>query len=659
MRHTHSMIAIIIFLIPVLCLSQIIIPENQYQLLIPSLKQNIQQNPYNSASWKALTEAYLSIEKPDSAVNTAESSKEYFPDDKNLFAFYADLFWNASLYIEAALWIEKLYAFNPTEQLGIFLMNAYHNAGVKKVQVSDWKGASQFFQKALQLDPATKERYAPAALAFTKIEDYEKALNIINQGSKRFRGNKQLFEIQKFIYVQKKDYKSLEQVLKTYAERNPDDANVRLDLNRVRNVLGKQGEALVDLEKMKEQFPENLHIYGELSSLQKKFGEFALERQTYLDMLNQYPEADSLHIKIAQTYENEKNWKEARKYYNMYEKKYPESINCLLFIAKTYLNEAKPDSALKIYKRVIEKDPKNVYALEYAGRTAAEINHNQEALGYFRSWAAELPDNPLPLIAQAKVLQTLGRITDAIQKYEEAEKIKGNAFSAFQLFLINKEMGNLEIAKFYQLKVLERVIGEIAAKENTVKKSKLTASYFIQDGINVENYTKTADEIRFLQDILNSVVDKWIPDQSGGSLENQLKVLLKEYSDAPIILGILADMYLKQGDFSQAEMFYKKFLSLNPRSMEGQRGLASVYEQTENDQAAFLIYMRIVELDLVNRESYLSAIRFAEKTGKLNLLARRWDQLHRAYKDIKMLRSHLILVWNKLGRNDKVREIID
>ena len=659
MKQTYLLIITIIVILPLFCFTQTTIDKDYYQSLIPELKKSVEQNPYNITSWKALTEAYLSMEKPDSAAHIALSSEQYFPNDKILSAFYADLFWKASLYTEAAVWIEKLYSLNPSEHMHTLLINAYHNAGIKKAQASDWKQASQYFQNALELDPATKERYSPAALACTKVGDYERALEIINQGSERFGKYKQLLEIQKYIYFHRKDYKSLEQVLKNYIEKNPDDIDARLDLNRVRNVLGKPGEALVDLKKMKQQFPENMQIYGELSSLHKKFGEFAMQRQTYIDMLNQYQDADSLYLKIAHTYENEQNWTKARKYYNQYGEKYPESTNCMLLIANTFLKESKLDSALTIYRTVIKKEPKNVNTLEQAGKTAAEIHCYPEALDYFRSWSAESPEDPLPLIAQAKVLQKIGRRHEAMQKYEDAEKIKGNAFSAFQLFLINKELGNLDMAKHFQSIVLRRAIVEIAAKEKVLKSSVSTTPFFSQYGVNIEDYTKRTDEIAHLQDIFNNTVDNWIPDQSNDSPENQLKVLLEEYPGAPTILKILAEMYFEQDNFSQAEMFYKKFLSMNPRSIEGQRGLARVYEQTGNDKTAFLIYMRIVELDLTNQESYQGAIRFAEETGNLNQLARRWDQLHRANKNNKMLKDHLILVWNKLGRNDKVRDIID
>ncbi len=654
-KDTFILIIILMVLLPLYCFTQITIDKDSYQSLIPDLKKYVEQNPYNSTSWKMLTQAYLKTEESDSAAYTARLSEEYLSDDITLFASYADLFWKASIYSEAAVWIEKLYSSNPNEQLHTLLINAYHNAGVKKTQISDWKQASLNFKKALELDPDNKERYSPLALAYAKDGKLEEALEIIDQGSKLFNTSKQLMDIEKYIYVQKKDFHKLVDILEIYVEENPDDVEARLDLNRVRNVLGKSGEALHDLDKMKEQFPENMQIYGELSSLQQQSGQFTLERQTYIDMLDQYPDADSLYLKIARTYENEQNWKKAREYYNQYFEKHSDSINCQILIANTYNMESKSDSALYIYRKIIEKKPDNADALEQAGKTAADIHHYQEALEYLQSWEEAVQDDPIPLIEQAKVLQKLGRIQEARERYEEAEKIKGNAFSAFQLFLIYKNIGDLNRAKDYQSSALERVIAEIAVKEKQIKSS---VSVDVNFNLN-ENNIKTADEFKELQNILNRITDNWIPDQNNGSLESQLKRLLDKYPQAPIILKMLADMYFEQDDFTQAEIFYKKFLSFNPRSVDGQRGLAKLYEQAGNDKNAFLTYLRIVELDFTNQMSYQSAIRFAEKIGKLHQLARRWDQLYKAYKKNEILRKNLILIWNKLGRNDKVREIIE
>lgn len=645
---------ITILLLSSLCFAQTTADKVNYQSLIPDLRRNVEQNPYSSTSWKVLTQAFLNSGKSDSAAFTARSSAKYLSDDITLFAWYADLFWKASLYSDAIVWIEKLYSLNPNEQLRTVLINAYHNAGVEKAQIFDWQQAALYFKKALELDSDDKGRYAPLALAYAKSGKFEQALQIVNEGSKRFGKTNQLMDIEKYIYVQKKDFQKLEEILEVYVEKNSDDVEARLDLNRVRNALGESAEALSDLDKMKEEFPENMQIYGELSSLQQQSGQFTLERQTYIDMLDRYPEADSLYLKIAQTYESEKNWPKARNYYNKYLEKNPESIKCLFSIAHTYQRESRLDSALIVYKKIIKRQPKNVNALEQAGKTAADIYRYQEALQYFQSWGEFVSDDSQPHIAQAKVLQKLGRTQEARERYEDAERIKGCAFSAFQLFLIHKKMGNLDKAKEFQLLALQRSIGELAEKEKQIRSKSANADFILNESNN-----KTSDEIKVLKNILNSITDNWIPDQNNGSLEMHLKIFLDEYPHAPIILKILADIYFKNNKFSQAEIYYKEFLSYNPRSINGQRGLAKVYEQSGNDRTAFLIYLRIVELDFTNQESYQSAINFAEKTGRLNQLAMRWEQLYRAHKKSEMLRKNLVLVWNKLGRNDKVREIIE
>ncbi|MDZ7724202.1 MAG: hypothetical protein U5R06_15695 [candidate division KSB1 bacterium] len=231
---------------------------------------------------------------------------------------------------------------------------------------------------------------------------------------------------------------------------------------------------------------------------------------------------------------------------------------------------------------------------------------------------------------------------------------KTDAYSIFERLEHYKQNRDTSQALLLQSAALECIIAEIIENEQALYAS-IQATGAID--LNSEKVLKYSNRIEKLNFILGEVINTWIPNPDY-SFEKQLDQLLNKYPNHPLLLELLSEHYAEKRMYTQAESSYLKLLSIEPRDINGQNGLAQVYENTGRYNNAFRVYMRLVELDLSREASYRSAINMAEKTDQLEKLAERWQQLYRAHKDLEPLKKHLILVWNKLGRN-KVRELSD
>ena len=206
-----------------------------------------------------------------------------------------------------------------------------------------------------------------------------------------------------------------------------------------------------------------------------------------------------------------------------------------------------------------------------------------------------------------------------------------------------------------QSAALEHMIADIIKNEQSLYASIQTAG---AAGLNSETYRQISKKLGNLNFILHKVVNTWIPNPDY-PFDKQLQQLLSRYPNHPLIYKLFAEYCAEKQMYDRSESYYQKMLSIEPRSIEGLRGLARLYENTERYNDALLVCMRLVELDLPQEASYRYAVSMAEKTDQLEKLGERWEQLYRVHRDNETLKTNLIFVWNKLGRNDKVSQLLN
>jgi tetratricopeptide (TPR) repeat protein len=413
----------------------------------------------------------------------------------------------------------------------------------------------------------------------------------------------------------------LEEAYNRFVKSNPAEVDAALTLSRIRQARGRHTAALKDLENLKKDFPGDIRVYEAMTESQNRLDKPAEERATYYEMLSRFPGADSLYFPVAETFER----------------------------------ESMPDSALSAYRLILSKRPEAAYALARTAGLYEARNALDSALVYYKRWAEAVPESPAPLAGQGRVLEALKQPVEALVKYAKAESLGGNAETAQRLFFMHKARGNIKAAKAVQEKALFRLVSEIINGEKA-----LAASLPQGPGLLARLGHKPEGEKALWnsRDVLLRLTRGWIPSAADPALDTAINRLLDEHPQAAIVMELLARQAARRRAWDEAAAHYEALLSISPGFLEGQKGLAKVYEKQGRLDEALAARTRIVEMDLSNADAYGSAVRLAEKLGALEPLAARWEALGRAYPYEPELKRNLIMVWNKLGRNDKVAGLL-
>ncbi|MBD3386319.1 hypothetical protein GF407_15520 [candidate division KSB1 bacterium] len=156
-----------------------------------------------------------------------------------------------------------------------------------------------------------------------------------------------------------------------------------------------------------------------------------------------------------------------------------------------------------------------------------------------------------------------------------------------------------------------------------------------------------------LKSVLWTVVNEWIKNDPG-DLKNELGTLPEELQDRSILYELYGDIERARHHHAAAIEQYSKALEQESGSIHIQNKLAQQLNLNGEPHKAFRLYLAAADRNPQN-SSILSACReLAQKLDQLSFLAGRWEWNLRAHPDQDVLRTHLISVWNLLGRNDKV-----
>ena len=620
----------------------------------------IQSAPPDTAPAGSLhTDVYrlkiLIRQDPDSAQALAMSQFRQRPSNETA-ARFASLFFVNDLYTHAAWWAEKLAGPLPDTTLQKAIVIILHRAGLQCAGQNRWEEAAGYYERAAVHQPRVPDHYAAAAMAWLKAGNQEKALSVLREGFQTIPGDSAIRSLTKSIHFSFKAFPEYARLLENHLSIHPEDIASRIDLCHAWIAMGRRQEAFSSLENLGKTHPKNPLVFGALADLYRKSLNTEAERRLYHEWLNSHPEQDTLFLNLAGTYRSEANWPMMRHYYRLYLKNHPGNIPVLFETARTYENESSPDSSLQIYRRILNLDGSNIMALQYAGKNAEAAGMPDTAILYYSRWEAASPGSAAPLVAQARVLEHQDQPEAALEKYRQAEQQDGNAQSAFGLFRLYAAKQMPDETEAYLIKSLRRAIPELASAEQTVQARFVRAAGSGED-------TGAAITPDMAED--PAAIKKMIRDLAGygitnypATVEKALNDLLAEYEDSPLLLELAGDLYTSQKSYVQAAAYYEKYLSLRPRETQNQIKLVTALEKSGNNDKALRLCRAAVEQEPENPAFIRLCIGIADKTGDLPVLARRWEQLCGAHPEYDILRRHLISVWNRLGRNDKVTALL-
>ncbi len=563
----------------------------------------------------------------------------------------ADAFYRNGYYDHAAHWLQTLYKRYPTRELRNSLVICLQKAGVKRFEEGQFKTACETFQQAISLQPNDPGLYHAAALSRLRNGEWQGVETWIEKGLAIDPGHEGLLQLQKIAFLNKGDYESLEKQLLQRLKEHPRDVNTVVELAKLYFDSGRTSEAIKQLTDFEATYPGHEPVYQTLAIFYKKSGEPSEERQVYKKWLAMKPAADSLMLKIAETWEREKEWAQARNVYSDYWSRHPDNEETALRIASLLGRESKIDSALAFYEKRLPAFSEPAVIFARAGKLAFGNKRYDKALDYYQRWHHLDPQSAEPLVEQGKIYEEKQNRDQALQSYEKAERCGGSLYSAYRLWILYQQQETSEQANALRAVILRRSLQELSDIEAQAQQMTLppAASPMIMTGRQITFQIK-ADS---LKSILRSVVNEWI-NKDPDDLKKELATLPEEFQDGPILYELYGDIERARHHHTAAIEHYSKALEREPGSIDIQEKLAHQLTLNGEPNKAFRLYLAAADRN-PQKSSILSACReLAEKLDQLAFLAGRWEWYLRAHPDQDVLRTHLISVWNLLGRNDKV-----
>jgi len=582
----------------------------------------------------------------DSLQSWAESVLSGFvPGEKD--AALAGLFFESGYYRHSAYWFRRLDEQHGNPDTRRALSAALRNAGVEAYGREQFSEAADFLQEALALSTDSPELVRAAGTALFQAGRLDQSLACLEKGVRLFPEDARIFQLLLSVSMQGRGPEALGSFLETLLEENPGHEEGRDTLSRLRASQGRREESLRILVQGIQEVGWNPRWTGTLAFLYHEYRQFELEREVYQDWLARDPAADTLMIRIAKTHESQKQWPEARRVYREFGDKRNDPP--YLAMAETFRLEGVPDSALFLYEAQLKDEPSHAVCLMRAGETAETLGLLNRALEFYGRWSNLRPEASAPWMAAGRVHEKKGAFPAARDAYLQAETRGRDARPAYALYRLSDSFQNMNSRHLYRRLALERGIKEIAELESETR-NRIDSGRVLRDA--ALNRAKSARHDS-LKNMIESIYEDWIRDDPS-ALERVLLERLQEHAEAPLLLDGLADVYAATGRPEKARTFYEKAVERNPRDVGRLVKLGDLYMVLEETDLALRVFRSAVERSPHEEALMKRCIRAAEAAGRLESLARRWEQLVQTHAEYERMKENLIALWHRLGRNDKV-----
>lgn len=384
-------------------------------------------------------------------------------------------------------------------------------------------------------------------------------------------------------------------------KKNLDTYKTQLEMKNYEEQIKKDSKNIVLLEAYGKYLKDHKY-YDKSAKIYKKLMVMTKEKkyQVNIDEINSYKNyylTNKLFedlIKQAQKYESQGKIQQANEYYLKAQKLLPDRYEAKFGLAKTYCWTNQPQKAMKYYEGLIKRTPENIDLLEgYAGCLFATKNYTRAKEIYKKLLAltknekyknniqeiislekgltpkkAELssvtPEDKVfqSYIKQAQKYESLGKIKQANEYYQKAQKIYPKRYEA--LFGLAKTYGWMG-----QKKLANSLYKELLAANPNNSDLKSAYNKFLKESKPSKAYKKQVTRgLPAVAQIIPSPIEDYLKQ---------------------------AQNYETQGNAKQANEYYLKAYKIDPTRYEAKFGLAKTFGWLHNDKLAMSYYQELLK----------------------------------------------------------------
>lgn len=439
----------------------------------------------------------------------------------------------------------------------LFYLSMYPNANSVKNSAHAITQVNGNLDKCIELtkfDTSPKSRFEKAKLLRQNGEfaaaayEFSQSLGDKNYIKESF---KQIGDIMKLLG---NDQKSAEYYRKAVAVA-PNDVPLRLSYARVLDNLGSETLAVEEYNYILTQSTDHKEVL------------YALER-IYKKKLDANPNDADTIANLGAILQKQGKFEDALAYYQKAESLDPSNVNTRLNVGTLYQQKGDYKTAIVAYDSILILYPDNVQANLYKAQSLAALGENKNAQALFKKVLSIEPDNE---IAQNELFNT-ARNTMTTTQF--VDYVKKNATdSNIDNILYNYA---LELHKQNKLSDAILVYSEIAPKTNNPE--------VLLNLAIAQSQTKNFDTAL---DTLKKASAKF-PNNS------QITEAMKNIQNENIAATFdKAANYFNQKDYTNA---INEYLKINPPTSESMLGIASAYQNMENNGKAIEYYQKALQL---------------------------------------------------------------
>ena len=486
------------------------------------------------------------------------------------------------------------------------------------VRIDDKKGAKDFLNKALNIDPNDAEALLLLSNIYMAEGQFEKVLETLDTG---INHNVQGAELSQsaFFYAMKiralneiEKYDQAIDVFNDIIKLDPANPAAYQVLSKQYIKLGKKDLARDVLVDFAEQYPSNNSVLNVVSFYERYYGNADAEKRIQ-DYTKRYPSLFSLNFVLSDFYLRNGKYDDAHKALVQAIDKAPSITEKLLAknqLAILEFAQFNLDNVIKITSEILQEDPENIRAITTKARVALAKNQTESAVRLLRSALSNNSQNPFVLFLLAQAHEQQGMVDLANNHYQRAVVLSSYnidfslSYARFLLDENNVDQAELLLEKTpvdgeQGIAVLERLAevklklakwGEaerIAQKIKEIDSDSYKTAHImglVYSGTNQVSksieafqtaYNESPDNFRPLQ----SLVDTYLTAGKVDEAKSFLQRILKTDSDNYYALILEGRVYAYANELKKAEDSLTRASELQPQRPESYMGLYELYKQ--------------------------------------------------------------------------------
>ena len=561
-----------------------LITDKDFNQAEKELLKHLQENEKDKEALKLLGLCYVNLGKYKEGQDIFETVVKY-SDDATSWFYLANCYDNQDDYIHAISCYEEVlrlrseytdayknlaivYVKNKEPQKAVETAKraldyvkddytVYYIAGTACMALKDFKQATTFFEKAIELNPNHSQLYNNLGTCNVTMGNLDLAYENFFHASKLDPKNAiTYFNIGSILQMQNKHDKACEFFEHAYNLDNQDNYLTALALSEVKS--GKFEDAINHYKTLATHHPEKPNYQYNLACCYDAVGQYPSAILILAQLVMMNPKSVSMLRKLASIYIKVGKFLNAKELYEKIIKQGSVSHEIYYEYAQICMRTQDMDKAEKILKKVIELNPEFAKAHKDLGVIYMTKRLFDYAEDEFLQGLKAEPENFEVLFEYANFLHATTNFVKADEYYQKALKIEPHDMEALGFCALNKMLlGDLETAWDEMEHVLHHMSDD---------------SFMLY----------IAGKIKF----------------NMKDYESAKMYLIKSYeiekaSDVEQLLGLC---YFELEEYEQAVNIFKHMLKDNPMNINLMLNLAKCYQKMNNKDLALKTLDEIVEI---------------------------------------------------------------